>query len=250
MTLLSLKNVSKRFLDGAREVLVLDRASVDIDAGDLVGIYGERRSGKSILMEIAAGLQVPDDGTVSFAGQDMTGLSISRRARFRRRHGIALAGGGWRPSVEIGRPVMEQVALPLTNDGLTLAESEVVARPVLERFSVMQWAHVSIDRLSVGERIRVELARAVAREPRMLLVDEPAVLSGRSESRELYALLRSLAIDDGIAVVIASEDMTALDGVQRFMTIDDGRLRSTDSHRRVLQFPQRRSQGGNGPLVS
>lgn len=249
MTLLSLNDVSKRFLDGAREVVVLDRVSVDIDAGELIGIYGERRSGKSSLLRVAAGLDVPENGIVSFAGQEMTGLSTSERARLRRRHGIAIAGGDWRPA-GISQPVIEHVALPLTNDGLTLAESEGVAHPVLDRFGVTQWAHVSTDRLSVGERIRVELARAVVREPRLLLVDEPAVLSGPNESRELYALLRSLATESRIAVVIASEDMAALGGMQRFMTIDSGRLRTTDSRRRVLPFPERRSLGGNGTQAS
>lgn len=249
MTLLSLNDVSKRFLDGAREILVLDRVSVEIDAGDLIGIYGERRSGKSVLLEVAAGLEVPDAGTVSFAGDEITRLSTSERAHFRRRHGMALAGGDWRP-VGISQPVLEHVALPLTTDGLTLAESEAVARPVLDRFGLTQWAHTSTERLSVSERIRVELARAIVREPQLLFVDEPSVLSGLNDSRELYGLLRSFATDSGIAVVIASEDMSALEGVQRFMTIDGGRLRSTESRRRVLPFPERRSQGGNGPQAS
>jgi predicted ABC-type transport system involved in lysophospholipase L1 biosynthesis ATPase subunit len=249
VTLLSLNDVSKRFLDGAREILVLDRVSVEIDAGDLIGIYGEQRSGKSILLEVAAGLEVPDAGTVSFAGNEITRLSTSERAHFRRPHGMALAGGDWRP-VGISQPVLEHVALPLTTDGLTLAESEAVARPVLDRFGLTQWAHTSTERLSVSERIRVELARAIVREPQLLFVDEPSVLSGLNDSRELYALLRSFARDSGIAVVIASEDMSALEGVQRFMTIDGGRLRSTESRRRVLPFPERRSQGGNGPQAS
>lgn len=249
MTLLSLNDVSKRFLDGAREILVLDRVSVEIYASDLVGIYGERRSGKSILLEVAAGLEAPDSGTISFAGNEIAQLSTSERARFRRRHGMALAGGDWRP-VGISQPVLEHVALPLTNDGLTLAESEAIARPVLDRLGLTQWAHTPTERLSVSERIRVELARAVVREPQLLLVDEPSVLSGLNESRELYALLRSFSTDSGMAVVIASEDMSALEGVQRFMTIDGGRLRSTDSRRQVLPFPERRSQGGNGPQAS
>ncbi len=249
MTLLSLNNVSKRFLDGAREVIVLDKVSVEIDPGELVGIYGERRSGKSVLLQVAAGLEVPDSGSVRFAGQEMMGLSTSERARLRRRHGIAFAGGDWRPT-GIGQPVIEYVALPLTNDGLTLAESEDLARPVLDRFGITEWAHVSTERLSPNERVHVELARAVVREPKLLLVDEPSVLSGPSESRELYALIRSLATESGIAVVITSGDMSALGGVQRFMTIDNGRLRSTDSRRRVVPFPERTRQGGRGPQAS
>lgn len=246
MTLLELKNVSKSFLDGARELVVLDRVSVEFGAKELVGIYGERRSGKSTLLKVAAGLEVPEDGAVNFQGKDIAKLSFSKGARLRRRHGIAFVSGDWRPELK-GEPVIEHVALPLTSDGLTLAESETTARVVLNRFEVMRWAHIATDRLSAGERIRVELARAVVREPRVLLVDEPAVLSGPSESRDLYALLHSLAKE--MTVVIASEDVEAISGVDRFMTIDGGKLRSTDSRKRVLPFPERR-QAGNGSSSS
>jgi predicted ABC-type transport system involved in lysophospholipase L1 biosynthesis ATPase subunit len=240
VSLLSLNDVTKRLQDGAREIVVLDHVSLEIDAGELVGIYGERRSGKTTLLSIAGGLEVPDEGTVSFDRQDLTGISVSARARLRRRHGIALASGGWRP-MGSSQPVLEHVALPLTNDGPTLEEAEVVARVMLQRVGAEPWAHVTTDRLSVSERIRVELARALVREPRLLLVDEPGVgLSGPSDIRELYALLRSLAKDSKIAVVIASEGTAATSGVERFMTLDNGKLRSTDSRRRVVQFPEKK----------
>jgi ABC-type lipoprotein export system ATPase subunit len=245
VTLLALRDVTKSFLDGARELVVLDGVSVEFDAKELVGVYGERRSGKSTLLKVAAGLEIPESGTVSFQGTDIARLSFSECARLRRRHGIAFMSGNWRPEMP-DQPVLEHVAMPLTSDGLTLAESETAARAVLARFDVMRWAHVPTDRLSVGERVRVELARAVVREPQVLLVDEPAVLSGPSESRELYALLHSLAKE--MTVVIASEDMEAISGVDRFMTIDGGRLRSTDSRKQVLPFPERR-RAGSGPSV-
>ena len=249
MTLLSLKNVSKRFLDGAREILVLNDVSMEVGTGELVGIYGKRRSGKSTLLNVAAGLEMSDSGTVIFAGQEVSIFPSGELARLRRRHGIALVGGDWRP-VGVSQLVLEHVALPLTSDGLTLIEAEAVARPVLNRFGIASRAHESTNRLSVSERIRVELARAVAREPRLLLVDEPAVLSGPSESRELYALLRSLAVESGITVVIASEDSRALDGAHRLMSLDGGNLRSTDSRRQVVPFPQRRRQGGSSSRAS
>lgn len=239
MTLLALTDVDRRFRDGAREFAVLDGVSFDVQRGELIGIYGERRSGKSTLMRIAAGLEAPDSGTVSFDGVEIGGLSISGRARLRRRGGLALASGDSGP-LSSSQPVIEHVALPLTNGGLTLAESEGLARPVLEQVGVASLAHTRADRLSLSDRIRVELARALVREPRLLLVDEPAVLPGPSDSRELYGLLRALA-KSGVAVVIASADMTALAGVQRFLTLSDGRLRSTDSRRRVIPFPAARA---------
>jgi len=249
MTLLALTDVSRRLRDGARELTVLDGVSFNVSAGELVGVYGERRCGKSTLMRIFAGLEAPDGGSVKFDGRDIARLSIGGRARLRRRGGLALVSGDSGP-LWSSQPVIEHVALPLTNDGLTLRESEGLARPVLEQVGVAALEHLRLDRLSLSDRVRVELARALVREPRLVLFDEPAVLPGPSDSRELHGLLRALA-KSGIAVVIASQDMNALAGVQRFLTLSDGRLRSTDSRRRVIPFPgarggaQRRLQQGS-----
>jgi ABC-type lipoprotein export system ATPase subunit len=241
VTLLDLKSVRKTFLDGASEVVVLDDVSVEFDARELVGIYGARRSGKSTLLQIAAGLEMPDRGSrVSFRGQDMTMLSFGECAQLRRCHGLVFVGGSWWPN-RASDPAIEHVAMTLTNEGVTLAEGEVAARAALNRFDVMRWAHVPTDELSASERIRVELARAVVREPAVLLVDEPAVLSSPSESRDLYGLLHSLSKE--MTVIIASEDMEAISGVDRFMTLDDGRLRTTDSRKRVYDATERFRQG-------
>jgi putative ABC transport system ATP-binding protein len=248
VTLLELTDVSRRFRDGAREITVLDGVNFDVHAGELVGVYGERRCGKSTLLRIAAGLEAPDGGSVVFDGVDLNRISIGARARLRRRGGLALARGDSGPLAG-SQPVIEHVALPLTNEGLTLGESEGVARCALEQVGASAIVHTRMDWLSISDRVRVDLARAIVREPRLLLVDEPGVLPGPSDSRELHAVLRSLA-KEGLAVVIASEDMTALTGVQRFLTLGDGRLRSTDSRRRVIPFPgagtgARRAQGGS-----
>ncbi len=246
MTLLELKNVCKTFLDGAREVVVLDDVSVGFDAKELVGIYGARRSGKSTLLEIAAGLVFPDRGSsVSFRGQELTTLSFGACAKLRRRHGLAFVSGDWRAD-RANDPAIEHVGMTPTNDGLTLAEGEAAARPVLSRFEVMRWAHVPVDQLSASDRIRVELARAVVCEPAVLLVDEPAVLSSPSESRSLYGLLHSLS--DEMTVIIASEDMEAIGGVDRFMTLDGGKLRTTDSRKRIYDATDRfRARQGQSP---
>ena len=166
------------------------------------------------------------------------------RARLWRQQGVALvrATGGRRSAISRS---LEYVALPLTADGLTLAEAEAMARPVLERVGALAWAPLKTDRLSLNERIRVELARAMIREPRLLLVDEPAVLIEPNASRELYALLREVARESRMALVIASEDLAPLMGVDRAMSISDGQLRTTDTRKRVVAFPERRRSSGS-----
>lgn len=242
MRLLELKTVSKGLWDGAKEIVVLDRVSVEIWQGDVVGILGGRRAGKSTLLRIMAGIETPDSGSVWFEGQDIGKLSVDARARMWRHQGIALVRGNWRPTSS-DQAVLEYVALPLTAGGVTLAEAEVMARPVLERVGALAWAHLATDRLSMNERVRVELAHALVREPRLLLVDEPAVLIEPKASREVYALLREVANESKLALVIASEDATPLMGVDRAMSLSDGQLYTTDSRKRVVPFPERRSRG-------
>lgn len=243
MTLLALTDVTKRVQDGARETVVLDGVSVEVEQGDVVGIYGERRAGKSTLLKVMAGIEPPDEGSASFEGNDLGRLSAGARARMWRHRGVALVRCDWRPVLG-DQPVLEYVALALTASGMTLAEAEAMARPALERVGALAWAHLATDRLSLDERVRVELAQAMVREPHLLLVDEPAVLIDTGAGRELYALLRSLAKESRMALVIASEDTTPLLGVDRVMTLSDGHLRTTDARKRVVAFPERRSRSG------
>lgn len=234
MSLLSFKNVSKSILDGSRTVPVLADVSFEIDPGEYVGLWGARRSGKSTLLRLAAGVELPDAGEIVFDGEDIAGMSMDEQAHQRRCGGIALALAEWSPTVR--RRVVEHVAFPLVGCGLNFHDAEAAARRTLRRVGAEEVQDWMTDRLNLAERIRVELARALVREPRLLLVDEPAMLASPSEARELYELLRSLGRDRKLAVVIASEQSAAIEGAPRVLTINNGRVRSSDSRRKVLAF--------------
>jgi predicted ABC-type transport system involved in lysophospholipase L1 biosynthesis ATPase subunit len=237
MTLLSLTQVTRRYGDGRREVAVLDRVCMEVDAGDFVGVWGPRRSGKTTLLLVAAGIESPDTGAVCFDGHILTRMSAGERARLLRTDGIAHVAGDWRP--QLNQPTVDSVAMSLLSDHASLREARPLARRALERVGAGECADVWTGRLSLGERIRVGLARALVREPRLLLIDEPAVSPSPVEREELYELLRSLAQDSELAVVIASQDLDALEGAHRNMSISDGILRSMDSGGIVVSFPTR-----------
>jgi predicted ABC-type transport system involved in lysophospholipase L1 biosynthesis ATPase subunit len=237
MSLLALERVSKRYPDGRGEITVLDRVSLDVDEGDFVGIWGIRRSGKSTLLQLAAGRVAPDQGTVCFDGDDITRMSPDRRARLQRHGGIGLLSADWCP--ERNKPVVEHVALPLLSDGLSLREAREPAWRALERVGVASCAYMPAARVSHGERIRVALAQILVHEPRVLLVDEPAVLLRPSEGVELYELLRSLGRDSALAIVIASEDIAPIRKARRMFSIDSGKLRSMDQPGTLVPFPDR-----------
>ncbi|MGB2711993.1 MAG: ATP-binding cassette domain-containing protein, partial [Conexibacter sp.] len=126
MPLLAFEHVSKRYRDlGGREVVVLDRVCFEIDSGDSAGVWGLRRSGKSTLLRIAAGLEPPDAGVVRFDGRDLTRMSERERARLVRTQ-IGLAPANWRETRNVR--VVDHVALPLLSSGASLREATISAR--------------------------------------------------------------------------------------------------------------------------
>jgi predicted ABC-type transport system involved in lysophospholipase L1 biosynthesis ATPase subunit len=236
MTLLSFTQVTKRFPRGREQLTVLDGVSMEIEEGDYIGLWGTRRSGKSTLLRIVAGIEPPDAGSVCWQGEVVSQMSAGGRARLLRAGGIGLASADWRP-----RPshrALEHVALPLLSDRTSLRGARIVARRALERVDAGYCADLWTHRLSLGELMRVALARALVREPRLLLVDEPAVLPSPSESEELYALLRKLGRSGQLAVLVASEDLSVVQSAARKLSIGDGVLCSMDSPGVVLPFPR------------
>ncbi len=237
MSLLTLEQVSKSYPDGRRETTVLNDVSLEVDAGELIGVWGIRRSGKSTLMQVMAGRECPDQGTVYFDGENITRMSPDRRARLQRHGGIGLLGTDWSP--ERNKPVLEHIALPLLSDGLSLREARAPAWRALERVDIAGCASMQAGRISHGERIRVALAQILVHEPRVLLVDEPAGLLRPREGAELYQLLHSLGRDSQMAIVIASEDVAPIRKTRRMFSIDGGKLRAMDQPGTLVPFPDR-----------
>jgi putative ABC transport system ATP-binding protein len=241
MSVLSLEHVSKRFRDGRRQLAVLDDVSLEVQKHEWLGIWGARHSGKTTLLQIAAARLRPDTGTVRFEAEDLNAMSTDARARLQRRGGIGLVSGDWRPIRN--QPVIEHVALPLLSDGMSLREAREPASRALERVGVGGCAFMPADRLSAHERVRVRLAQTMVRQPRAILLDEPAVLLRPSEAVALYELLHALGRESALAIIIASEELAPLRGAHRIISIGGGKLRETQEPSTVVQFahaPRRR----------
>lgn len=168
-----------------------------------------------------------------FAGHLLRSMSARRRAHQLRSNGIALVCSNWR--AQIARDVVDLVATACASDGTPMVQARVRARKALVTVDAADCADVRVNDLTVGERLRVGLAAALVREPRLLLVDEPAVLPNPLEAEELYALLRSLAQE--LTLVIASESLAALTGAKRMMAVLSGEVRPMDQEGLVVPFP-------------
>ncbi len=244
--LLSFLNVSKRYPDGDREIVVLDRVSLDIDPGVSVGVRGARRSGKSTLLRLAAGIALADHGTISFEGHDVARMSSGERGRLLRREIAFVSASDWRASP--GESVVDHVATALGSEGLTMREARRRAMRVLDRVEIAMGAEEPTTSLSTTERLRVMLARALAHEPRLLILDEPAILPSFGERDKFHALLRDAAGERKMTLLMASEEMAALQGVGVLISIADGELTSTESLGTVVPLPGRRRAGAERPV--
>lgn len=239
MPLLAFEDVTRHVVDGGgRSNAVLDRVSFEIEAGESVGVWGMRRSGKSTLLRIAAGVELPDTGVVRFEDRDLSRLSRGERAQLLRTK-IGLAPMEWHATRN--EQVVDHVALPALSDGASLRGAQIAAREVLERVGVTSRADARMVELSPGERTRVSIARALVRDPVLVLVDEPGATPSPGDRDEIYALLRSLGKDPVLTLVVASEDVAAIRAARRALTLSDGQIRSSDREGRVVRFPRRRA---------
>ena len=224
MSLLLFRGVRKCYPDGSRTHIVLEDVSFELEARDFVGVWGPRRSGKSTLLRIAAGIETADAGLVEFDGLDLTHLSGDKRAQALRDH-VGYAPAKWPP--EPNRLALDHVAFAARANGRTTRKrARTMARRALQRVDTLECADSRLEALSLGERVRVELARALVREPRLLLVDEPPPLHNPREGDDLYDLLKSLGDEPDRAVLIACGDVALVQQTQRMMSLSRGQLRT------------------------
>lgn len=235
MALLELVNVMRRQRRGAHEQAILRNVSLRLDEGELVAIWGMRRSGRSTLLRVAAGIESPDEGSVRFAGRD---LDVNR--------GHALGGGiGYcRRASEDSRSaeVLDELVLAQLARGIPRSSARSRAYAALERAGVEKCATHTFRELDSAEAVRVMIARSLALAPMLLVLDEPTAGVELLARDGILSLLRSLA-DDGVAMLISTGEATNLSGADRALSLADGELRgsSTPELAPVLPLPRRAS---------
>jgi ABC-type glutathione transport system ATPase component len=169
-------------------------------------------------------------------------MTSSERGRLLRGEIAFVSAADWRANP--GERVGEHVATSLGSEGVTMREAKHRALRVLEQVGVgAADAEELTSSLSLTERARVMLARALARKPRLLVLDEPALMANLGDRDTFYALLREQARESNMTLLLASEEMAALQGVGVLMSIADGELLSSEERSTVVRLPGRRLGG-------
>ena len=173
--------------------------SVDVRSGAVTAITGRSGSGKSTLLHMLAGLALPDAGRIEVLGRDVSSLDATGRARLRREHvGVVTQGGDLVPFLT----ARETVELALELRGLPVD----AARSALAAVGLAELEDQRVSRLSLGERQRVAVARALAAQPALLIADEPTARLDEENARAVGVLFAELARDTGTAIVCATHD--------------------------------------------
>jgi branched-chain amino acid transport system ATP-binding protein len=225
VSLLQLQGVSKKF----GQVVVAEEVSFEIGAGDALGIVGPNGAGKTSLFAMVSGDIPADSGSVIFDGRNITHLSPAKRAR---------AGIG--RTYQVPRPfekmtVFENTLLAAQQGGRTRGiKSYLLAYGALERTGLADFANASAGSMTLLRRKRLELARALATDPRVVLLDEIAGGLTDLEVVELTDIIRALR-SDGIAVVWIEHVVRALlSTVDRLLCLASGVIVADGEPKEVL----------------
>ena len=237
--LLSLQQISKRYDCSGGPRVALDDVSLELERGQMVGVFGSSGSGKTTLLRIAAGLQTPDSGAVLYDGERLDRMGSTERMRLRRRE-IACV---WAQPPRSRLSVLDHVTVPLLVDGCDHRGAQRRGREALLACEVDHCAGMELEEISDGERQRVAIAGALVIEPRLLLADNPASSLSLVEQEAIMVLLSSLAREAKVGVLVADSDAETLIRAEEILYLSEGKLVNAapaSEDGRLYQFPERR----------
>lgn len=216
---ISLSDIDLSLGRGPARVHVLRGISLNVAAGEAVGLVGPSGSGKSTLLMVMAGLERPDSGRIAVEGTDLGTLSEDELARFRgRRIGIVFQAFHLVPTMT----AIENVALPLELAGKP--DAHVRAADELAAVGLGHRLHHYPAQLSGGEQQRVAIARAIAPDPAILVADEPTGNLDEVTGRQIVEMLFALKRDRGATLVLVTHDPGLAALCDRTVRLRSGRV--------------------------
>ena len=218
MSLITLEQVTKRYINGADCVTALQDLSLCVDEGTFLGVMGPSGSGKSTLLSVLGGLTSPSSGSVSIDEIDVYGLSTEKLADFRREYlGFIFQSHNLIPYLN----ALENVMLPLVVTKFSTAEKRQRASAMLERVGMSDRMLHLPQQLSGGEQERVAIARSLVNNPPLLLADEPTGSLDSATSLQVMNLLAEVH-QDGQTIIMVTHNRDNLEWFDRTISLRDG----------------------------
>jgi iron complex transport system ATP-binding protein len=206
----------------------VERMSFDVKSGEVLGIVGPNGSGKSSLLKLLAGLLHPQSGTIRLAGQainDLTSLAIARTLAMVPQEQVQVFPFTVVETVLMGRFPHRQAGWWSMGMEAERGDDLAAAHRAMVETDVVDLADRLVSDLSGGERQRVMIARALAQEPRILLLDEPTAFLDLNHQIELCSLIQRLAKERSLTVVLVSHDLNVASLLcNRLVMVKDGKI--------------------------
>jgi putative ABC transport system ATP-binding protein len=220
--------VSKVYQSGEFKVTALDDVTFHVPGGEIVAVMGPSGSGKTTLLTIAGALLRPTTGRVHICGTDVSDMNESQFADIRREKvGFVYQSFNLLEALT----ALENVRIIAENhhrDNKKLAADR--SRELLETFGLGHRLHSLPKKMSDGEKQRVAICRALAKDPELLLADEPTANLDAKRGHEVMEMMREKAMELHKAVVVVSHDNRIRQFADRVVWLEDGRLREADTH--------------------
>ncbi len=213
-------------------VTALDGVNLAVAPGEVAGIIGPNGAGKTTLLNVVSRFVTPAQGTVYFAGQPLLRYKSHQLAR------LGIGRTFQIPRMLVGLSVLDHVLVGAEHGGLSGPRARQTARETLEQLNLSAVADVSPLALPAPLQKRVDLARALAGRPRLLLLDEPAAGLAGEERTALGELVRSLQVRLGCTVVVVEHDVELVSRVcDRVFVLNFGRLIAEGTPQEVRRHP-------------
>ena len=224
MNPVELRGLGYAYGEGALRRQVLRDVDLTVTAGEIVLLTGPSGSGKTTLLTLIGALRAMQEGSARLLGQELSGARESVRVGLRSRIGFIFQAHNL-----LGFLTAEQnVAMALEQDGsLTESLRKTRARNLLTAVGLADHTHKVPAQLSGGQRQRVSIARALAASPGLVLADEPTAALDKVSGHEVTQLLRNLAKERGVPILLVTHDPRILDIADRVVAMEDGRIINT-----------------------
>jgi putative ABC transport system ATP-binding protein len=219
--MLEFREVRKHYRTGEEVVRAVDGLSLTVQDGELVALYGPSGSGKSTLLRIAAGIEPPDSGGVYVQGRDITALSDKDAAHYRM---YVLGWINQESDLLDGASALDNAATKQLVALGSLRRARRSVTPLLQELGLGERLRHRADTLSIGERQRVMIARALSLDPQVVLADEPTGSLDSRRSHEVLGLLQKVTRQRRIATLLVTHDEHAVAYADKVYTLQDGVL--------------------------
>jgi branched-chain amino acid transport system ATP-binding protein len=227
--LLEINDVSKRF----GQVLVADQLSIEVPEGATLGVVGPNGAGKTSLFAMVSGDIAVDSGDIRFAGASILGMNAARRCR------LGIGRTFQVPHPFVGMTVFENVLVAAQQGaGLRRAAATDLALDAIAEVGLTAHMNTTAGRLGLLSRKRLEVARALATGPKLLLLDEPSSGLNTEETSDLTFWIEDIKADLGITVLMIEHDMSLVGAVSdRVLVMNAGRVLALGSPAEVQANP-------------